>query len=430
MTDYLKKRKNGTYYYRRRVPSHIRDIDGRDVIFLSLKTSDETTAIKKAAQLNTQLEGFWDDLSVNGGKGKEEKYRRAVKIAKMHGFSYMPAAQIAETGPEEIMARLSKLVDQDPSRTKGKVQALLGGIEEPGLYLNECFERFIDFTQEMRVGKSEAQIRRWKTPRETAFKSFIKIVGNKQYLDVDRSDMLKFRGYHVARHVNGDIKAHTVNQQIMRVKVTFKTIEKHLQLGLPIKKLFDDLLIDEKEAPRPAFQPDFVQNKLLDRSNLQGLNDEAWAVIAMMANTGMRPSEICGLDAEDIHLDADIPYVKIAPKDDLQLKTSTSEREIPLTGVTLCAFQQYPQGLVKYKRKSDSLSACVSKYLERNELRPTPRHTLYSLRHTFQDLLRQHGIDERLQCELMGHKYRRPAYGAPTLAEKLRAIESFAFKAS
>ena len=38
-----------------------------------------------------------------------------------------------------------------------------------------------------------------------------------------------------------------------------------------------------------------------------------------------------------------------------------------------------------------------------------------------------HKVDERLQCDLMGHKYERPKYGAPSLDEYYETVKALAF---
>lgn len=51
-------------------------------------------------------------------------------------------------------------------------------------------------------------------------------------------------------------------------------------------------------------------------------------------------------------------------------------------------------------------------------MRPSPSNTLYSLRHTFKDRLRDIGAPEEIIDELMGHKTRGPKYGRGHLLEK------------
>jgi len=51
---------------------------------------------------------------------------------------------------------------------------------------------------------------------------------------------------------------------------------------------------------------------------------------------------------------------------------------------------------------------------------PTQQHTIYSLRHSFQDRLLPVNTPDRIQADLMGHKFNRPQYGeGATLAHKL-----------
>jgi hypothetical protein len=130
-----------------------------------------------------------------------------------------------------------------------------------------------------------------------------------------------------------------------------------------------------------------------------------------MVETGLRPSEIVSLTANTIHLNHPIPHVTIVPAGRI-LKTEESRRHIPLVGVSLAAMKLQPKGFERYHDKASSLSGIVNKYLLNHGLRPTERHTLYSLRHSFEDRLTGLGIADKLQAYLMGHKYDRPKYGS------------------
>ncbi len=140
--------------------------------------------------------------------------------------------------------------------------------------------------------------------------------------------------------------------------------------------------------------------------------------------TGARPIELVNLSADDIFLDEQIPYIHIRPHKGYSLKTRESERKLPLVGYALKTFKEYPNGFVKYKGKSDLLSANINDYLGSNNLRPTPKHSLYSFRHSFQDRLNALELPDRFQCLLMGHKFKRPAYGEGATLEHLRDIIS------
>jgi len=177
--NYIQKRSNGNYYYRRRVPKHVQPFTDNDVINLSLKTKDLHVAQRKAAHLSTQMEALWDDLWVNGGNSYKAKYQRAIKIAKMYGFSYLPTENIIDKGTPEILARLEPIENPPQDNENTKIESLLGGVKKPPLMVGECFAKFIEFSRADLVSKSEGQQKRWRSPREAALNSFISVVGNK-----------------------------------------------------------------------------------------------------------------------------------------------------------------------------------------------------------------------------------------------------------
>jgi len=67
--------------------------------------------------------------------------------------------------------------------------------------------------------------------------------------------------------------------------------------------------------------------------------------------------------------------------------------------------------------------------LRENKLLPSETHTTYSLRHSFQDSLLAANAPDRLQADLMGHKFQRPAYReGTTLAHKLEWLQKIQVK--
>ncbi len=435
VSEYIYRRADsGVFRYRRRVPTELVSSFGKTQISISLKTKDENTALKKAAQVNNEIEIMLDELRITGGNLEERRYQKAKNIARMNGFDYVHISKLVENASaQEINERLASL-PADPALLQKEVEkfdALLGLHDEPEIMLSDCFDKFVDFTKSERLNKSPAQAKRFIQPKETAFNNFISFVKNKPLGELSRNDVLNYREYIMGKLESKEWSANTFNKQFTHLRVIFKTIEETLQLKLGLEDLFKNLAAKERKEQRASFGIDHVKNVLLNPANFSGLNEQAYAVIPIMANTGMRLTEVCGLEESDIYLNAPIPYVHIRPKEDMELKTPHSERRIPLVGGALWAFKKYPTGLTNYFRKNDSLSGCINKYMDENNLKEIidgKKATIYSLRHTFQDNLRIHKIDERLQCELMGHKYSRPKYGAPSLDELLEVIEKFAYK--
>jgi len=225
-----------------------------------------------------------------------------------------------------------------------------------------------------------------------------------------------------------EVEAKTANKDIGQLSRMLKEMSIRRRLNLP--DLFKGLrLKGETERPRFPYETDFIQNRLLAKDALAGLNEDARLVLYIIADTGMRISEVVNLQENAILLDVKIPYVKILP-DGRRLKSEDSQREIPLLGAALAAVKIRPQGFPRYRDRASNLSATVNKYLLENGLRPTEDHSLYSLRHSFKDRLVAAEAPDSLIDNLMGHKTYKPKYGkGPSLELKLKYLQRIAFKA-
>lgn len=151
-----------------------------------------------------------------------------------------------------------------------------------------------------------------------------------------------------------------------------------------------------------------------------------------MINTGLRPSEITGLDAEsDIVLDNPVPHVVVRFNENGTLKTEGSERRIPLIGVSLDAMRAIKDmgGCLRYRDKENFMSNTINKYLTENGLRETPRHVAYSLRHSMEDRMTDAGLDDRIRADILGHEYARPRYGeGGVMLTRLRWLQQVAIE--
>ena len=93
------------------------------------------------------------------------------------------------------------------------------------------------------------------------------------------------------------------------------------------------------------------------------------------------------------------------------MKSAASIRVVPLVGVALEVFRRFPNGFPRYREREEALSQLVNKYLRNNKLAPTPRHTLYGLRHSMEDRMKEAGIGDDLRRIILGHRIDREEYG-------------------
>ncbi len=293
-------------------------------------------------------------------------------------------------------------------------------------------EKFWPFCEDRLTQKSDNQIRKWKNPRIRAMREFTKVIGeDKDISSLSRKDTLKFRSHLLNLIKAKKITGGTANKQFIHVKDVLRTVANAEDIEIDIDDLFKKINFEETKSSRSSFEAKFVQDKILNPKYLGNLNIEARFLIYAMADSGAREGEIIGLDKDkDISLNSDIPYIWIRANAHRSIKTAHSDRKIPLVGSALYAFQQMPQGITRYEN-SDSVSNLINKYLKNNNLRPTDNHTLYSLRHTFKDRLRDIEAPEEVIDELMGHAKAGPKYGrGRTMEQKFKWLNKIAFEVS
>lgn len=415
MSNYVFKR-GEIYYYRRRVPEYVMPYETKTVVKISLSTRDEKEATRKAAIYNDYIEDYWRSLiKADGDNDPDLKYRATVRLAKAHGFAYKSVAEIAKAPLEDVVERVraaSKSIEKPEIIT-----SVLGGMDAPQILLSQCIEKYWPICADRLTNKSDDQIRKWKNPRIAVMNTFTEVIGDKPLGEVTRRDILIYRQWWMERVKNKEVVASTVNKNIMYTRDVLIAVGIVYEIEIDFELLFTKMRLKEVEQSRPPFEASYVQKTFLSSNCLDGLNTEARLFIFAMADTGARESELIGLRAEDIVLEDDIPYIWIRPRKNRALKTPTSERKIPLVGSSLFAFTQLPSGFTHY-RNADTASTTINKYLRENDLKPTASHSLYSLRHTFKDRLRDAQAPEEIIDELMGHKKSGPKYGRGHILER------------
>jgi integrase len=429
--NYIKKR-GDWYHYVRRIPKALMEIDNRSHIQLKLSTKCPDTAARRCVILNEYVEAYWDELFENGPDDGLLRFRKVTRLAELHGFQYRPAAAILDEGLGSVIARYEAVAatQNDPD----VAASILGAAGEASSVLrySNCFDIFWSHARPQVLGKSPDQIRKWRAPRIRAIKTFISIVGDKLVNDTARNDILAVRNWWMDRVEKDGIRHDTVNKAMAHFKgilTTLNDYEDGIDLDVPTLFTGTCLSYQEPESP-PPFSTSFVQDTLLNQSQLSGMSEDGRLLICALADTGARPREIITRRKDDIFLDAEVPYIKIRPYSGMQLKTPQSKRDIPLVGAALHAFQKRPEGFTKYTDRVDSFTSAVNKFLRENEFLETSDHSLYSLRHSFEDRLIAQEVGDRMACELMGHKFvARAKYGAgPTLEHKHRVLLEGAFR--
>ncbi|BAQ16894.1 DUF6538 domain-containing protein [Methyloceanibacter caenitepidi] len=421
------KQFGGRWYYYRRVPKLFSEAVGKAFVKIPLGTSDKREAERRKAGVAAEVEASWRARREGRTDDADAAYNAAVELARLAGFQYRSAAELAQGSWADIDKRLRR-VEESGIMDGQTAMALLGGVEKPKLKLSEALDKFFDLTRDTQQRYAPDQLKRWKNQRKASVKNFIACLEeDKVVTEITRADALAFRDWYIERVEAGEIKGHTGNKQMGQVAKILRTVAEALELELG--EPFKGLGLDESDSEQGvSFTTKWIREKILRAGALDGLNDQARDMVLVMVEEGMRPSEVCGLLPQDIILekpehwpeeDVFVPHVKIrGGKGRRLLKTPYSQRDMPLIGCALEAMQRNPEGFPRYRNSPTALSAAVNSFLEENGLLPTDKHSLYSLRHSFADRLLTANAPDRIDADLKGHKFPRPKYGGPTLVHR------------
>ena len=405
-----------TFYLCRRIPARYRDLDERAAVWISLHTDSESVAKSKADRIWGQMIEAWEAKLAGDSEDAEARFAAAQELARVRGFRYLDIGKVAKLPVEALIERVEAV---PAPADKAEVAAIMGTVPEPQLTVSKALDLYWTLAREKTFGKSEDQLRRWKNPRIKAVKNFVAVAGDKGIDNITRDDMLDFRQHWLERIEGGEVTANSANKDLIHLGDVLKTVNKMKRLGLDLP--LGELSFKEGETrTRPPFSTDWIRTKLLAQGALDGLNADARGLLLGMVNTGYRPSEGATLTADTIRLDCDVPHISIEPEG-RQLKSQYARRVIPLTGVSLDAFKAFPEGFPRY-RDSASLSATVNKYLRGKGLLETPGHSMYSLRHSFEDRMLAAGIDDRIRRDVFGHRLNRERYGAGATLAHVRDL--------
>ena len=435
---------NGRWRYIRRVPKAVAHLDTRGKIQAALGTTSLEIARVRRNAMEEADTLYWASLQAGeGGAKTDSRYESAKLRAKALGFTYKSLDDLVRNAPiNELAERVAALKGAETAngtaagvaapavvarqaRQARDADAVLGAAPVPKLTLTKALETFLEkcAAEDLR-GKSVNQIKAYKKVKTRAVKNFIAVVGDKMLDQISRDDAVQFHDWWQDRVIGKTggrrLSGNSANRDIGNLRRIYREI--FARLGETERKNpFDGLNFDDPKRLKqdvPPFPVAWIREKLLVRQAYaavkgehRALNRDAMLIFLTMIETGCRPSELCNITEQRIHLDHAVPHIEVDFDEKREIKTEASIRKIPLVGVALEAMKRAPQGFPRYRDKETNFSATIMKHLRRRGLLPTPHHVAYSIRHSFEDRLKEGGVDYEMRCLLMGHSIARPDYG-------------------
>jgi len=337
----------GYYYFSRRVPADLIQHYSYPRIVQGLKTRSAHTAKTRALVAAAKLDEYWSHLRM--------------------------------TDPDLIGRNLLRPGVKTYSRN---TQHDVSTATKVDITLYEALETYL-------VQKGVNKGKTFHAAAQRACAYLVEACGAKDLADYTRTDALKYRDYLIAKGMAGSSVSRVISS--IRAVMNFAISEYALDLKNPFVGMYHDRLAGvSKRLPIPIEDIRKVQQQCLS------LDDDLRWLVALVSDTGMRLAEVAGLLKTDIILDADMPFIRLQPHPWRKLKTSGSERDVPLVGVSLWAAQRlleaYSDSVYAFPRynkttttNANSASAALNKWLH-----PCVPDgcTMHSFRHSMRDRLR------------------------------------------
>ncbi len=156
----------------------------------------------------------------------ERRFEAARELAAVSGYRYLSAGQVAALPREDLLARVEAIPFRNDKPDKVEAAAILGGASEPKITVSRALELYWSLAAEQAIGKSEDQVRRWKSPRKKAVANFIGVVGDKALADISGDDMLDFRQWWIEKLEAEELTPNSANKDLIHLGSVLKTINK------------------------------------------------------------------------------------------------------------------------------------------------------------------------------------------------------------
>ena len=328
-------KRDGVFYFVRRVPVDVLPYYSSNRISISLKTKSASAAIRATKSINQRLEDYWLGL----------------RLQNMD----IPAIQVVK------------------SRDSAENDTLL---------LSESCELYLRLKG---VGKDKVFIR--TANRNTQYVT--KLLGDRPISSYSSNEAAQFRDWCIDRGMG--IKTVKRVFASIRAIVNLAIAEEGLDCSNAFAKTY---FPDDDNAN--SRQPISVQDIKKVQSLCKDIDDEMRWLIALISDTGMRLGEAAGLLKEDIKLNDRIPHIDLKPHSWRSLKTKGSQRLIPLTKEALWASKRlleanddsifaFPRYCDETGCKANSASGGLNKWLHQH----VPDNcVIHSFRHSLRDRLR------------------------------------------
>ena len=199
---------------------------------------------------------------------------------------------------------------------------------------------------------------------------------------------MKFRDALVSR---GSSQA-TVKRNLSNVRAIWNYIAR--EHGVDSVNAFANMNYGNAKAPVKRLPIPIEDIHKVQKLCFELYDDIRW-IIAAISDSGIRLAEVIGLNASDVYLNENIPFVRLSEHPWRRLKTAESERDVPLVGATLWGLTRaaessdggliFPRYRTLESNKANYASSALNKWLRSYV---PDGCVVHSFRHSMRDWLR------------------------------------------
>ena len=332
VANHLLKR-DGNYYFVRRVPNDLKNLYAVKRLCFSLKTKSYSSAIRMIKSVSQRLEDYWF----------------GIRLQNMN----VPAMHLIKT-------------DSDNDNGPNIIDALQLYLKLKGVNKNKTFL----ITTHRNV------------------EHIIKVLGNKSIQSYSSLEAGKFRDWLIEQGMSNSTVKRVFSS--VRAIINLSISEHGLNIVNPFSKVYLPSIDNELRKSVPLDEIKLIQ------SYCRQVDDEPRWLISLLSDSGMRLSEALGLAKEDIKLEEPIPHIRLIPHPWRRLKTRIRQRYIPLVKESLWACKRilehnhdsifaFPRYTSINQCNANSASAALNKWLKSKLI---DDYVIHGFRHSFRDRLR------------------------------------------
>ena len=403
-------RRGNTIIYQRAVPTDLRTRYPGATVKHDLKTSDISIAEKAVAALSKRYETEWAGLRSAPESSPASLKAHADAFLKERGL--IPGS--AHNDPlaldflnDYIDAKRQRFAKNDEERYWAAApEDYLSPVElEAGQRLHGTAPVTLSDALELHLSlHKKRDDATFSSYQRRAFKTLVDVVGDKSMPSFTRADARIY----VEASLKKGANTGTIRRRLGAMASVFTTwrLERDPQMANPFEKLSIAGEGEDKNI-RVPFTADGLAAL---NAHCRAKDDDLRWILAMLADTGARLSEIVGLGFADIVMDG-TPHITIQPRPWRSLKNAFSARTVPLVGAALWAAARLKETAVKGQKfafpryvsddecRATAASGALASWLRRKGF----DHVPHELRHTMADRLRDVQCPKEIRYAIDGH---------------------------